>query len=184
MIRTITRLALAGTLAAAAPALADHQYDRYEHRYATRWQDVQEAAHRLEDAARHVHRQAERLAHHGNWREERALIAMHELEERADHFHRQVERYRQDPRHTAADFRALQDAYYRAEASLRGLHAYEHVYRDFGDVARLMDRLTALYTGWMAPYGGYRQGYGYGHGGYYGAPGYGARWTRPGSWRR
>ncbi len=186
MLRTITRLALASTLVAAAPVLA-------EHRYTARWQQVQETAHRLEDAARHVHREAERRAHHGSYAEQRSFVALHELADRADHFHRQVERYRQDPRHTNADFRALQDAYYRAESSLRGLHGEEHVYRDFGEVARLMDHLTALYTSWMAPYGGYR-GPGYGRGGDgdgHGSYGYGAygQWYRPGlylrwSWQR
>lgn len=132
-------LALASlSLLTLAPAVfADHRYDP--------WDEVQVTAHRLEEAARHVHRQAERLAHHGGYREERSLVALHRLEERADHFHRQVEARRSDPWHTEGDYRALRQAYADAAASLRYAHAFEHVDRDFAEVGRLMRRLAAAY---------------------------------------
>ncbi len=105
---------------------------------------VQILAHELEEAARHVHRQAERRAHHGWW-EERGLRRLHDLEGEARHFHRQVERYRQNPYHTEADFRRLVASYRRAEEAVHGMHGDRHVERDFYRVARLMDELLALY---------------------------------------
>lgn len=106
---------------------------------------VQVLAHELERAARHVHRAAERGAHHGDYMEERGLRRLHELEDRARHFHRQVERYVQNPYHTEADFRALVRAYYRAQEGIGWLHAYRHILRDFRRVDSLMEELLFYY---------------------------------------
>lgn len=107
---------------------------------------VQSVAHELEDAARRVHRLAERSEHHYDRGERRALAALHELEEAADHFHRQVERHRQNPFHTEADYRRLERAYRWAYRSFHGLHGYRHVERSFHRVHSLMDDLGYYYT--------------------------------------
>jgi chromosome segregation ATPase len=102
-------------------------------------EEVQRLAHEVEDRSRLVHRSAERLAHHGDFQEERALARLHELEERAEHFHRQVERNRQNVGHTEEDFRDLSQAYRRAAYAMHDLHA-------FGKIDREFDRLSdAMY---------------------------------------
>jgi hypothetical protein len=108
------------------------------------------AAHELEDAARHVHREAERRSHHYDRSEAYALARLHDLESSASHFHKQVERYRRDPYHTQDDFLALRAAYDRAVRSLGALHGDHHLQRDFEQVARWMRALDAYYGG---PYG-------------------------------
>lgn len=165
-MRRFLALASLPLLAVAAPVLADH--DRRDP-----WSEVVVAAHRLEEASRHVHRQAERLAHHGGYREERSLRALHRLEEEADHFHRQVEKRRQDPYHTEDDYRDLRRAHAAAAASLRQLHAYDHVDRDFAEVDRWIRHLARIYEPLVYRAGNHRGGYGYG------PPDRGAARTRP-----
>lgn len=104
-------------------------------------EEVQRLAHEVEDRARLVHRAAERLAHHGDRREERALVQLHELEEQARHFHRQVERNRQNVGHTERDFRRLRQAYSRVAYTMHDLHAYGRVDREFD---RLSDAMYDL----------------------------------------
>ena len=118
---------------------------------------VRVAAHELEDAARHVHREAERRAHHYDRSEAYALARLHDLESSARHFHKQVERYRRDPHHTQHDFLALRAAYDRATRSLGALHGDHHVQRDFQQVARWMHALDSYY-GRPYGYGGYDRG--------------------------
>lgn len=137
------------------------------------WSEVVAAAHRLEEASRHVHRQAERMAHHGGYREERSLRALHRLEEEADHFHRLAEKRRPDPYHTEDDYRDLRRAYADAAASLRYLHAYDHVYRDFAEVDRWIRQLARAYEPLVYRAYDPRGRYGYGH------PDRGAARTRP-----
>lgn len=135
MNRTVTIAALSMLVGSAAWA-AHRDYSAKR---------VQEAAHRVESSARHVHRAAERYRHHGDHREEEALRRLHYLEDRARHFHRQVERYYRDPAHTERDFRALADAYYRAAAGLGWLHAERRVYREFDRLSAAMDDLFFVY---------------------------------------
>lgn len=132
-------LVLIGVLALPAAAAAYHP-DR------SQMAEVQAVAHELEDAARRVHRLAERSEHHYDRGERRALSALHELEESADHFHRQVERHRQNPFHTEADYRRLERAYWEAYRSFHGLHGYRHVEQSFHRVQSLMDDLNYFYT--------------------------------------
>ncbi|MDH3284048.1 MAG: hypothetical protein OEQ13_04865 [Acidobacteriota bacterium] len=134
----VPMLALA---ALSAPALAEHRRDGARdarERIAT-------IAHQVENATRKVHRSAERLAHHGAFREEKALERLHELERAARHFHEQVERGRFDIGHTENDLRVLLRSFYRAENSLHWLHAYDVVRRDFARVERLVDKLQRVY---------------------------------------
>lgn len=106
---------------------------------------IQAVAHELEEAARHVHRQAERRRHHFDRAEAYAFERLHELDRRARHFHRQVERYRQDPYHTERDYFALREAYWRAADSVRALHGDRHVRRDFDRVSYLVRVLDGYY---------------------------------------
>lgn len=129
-------LTVFSALLVAAGAWADS--DRYKHRYAIdpyELKKVQKLAHEVEDRARYVHRSAERYAHHGSYREEKALLALHELEDRAKHFHRQAERYRQNFNHTQGDFRELQRAFLRTSYAMHDAHAFAKIEREF-------DRLT------------------------------------------
>jgi hypothetical protein len=121
---------------------------------------IQYLAHDLEEAARHVHESAEAYAHHGGRRERRALGTLHRLDRQARHFHRQVERYRRSPRHTEKDYRRLVRAYYEAQQAMRGLHTFEHVYRDFHRVEALIDELAYYYEG-RGHYRGHDGGHGY-----------------------
>lgn len=109
-------------------------------------EEVQKLAHEVEDRARLVHRAAERLAHHGDFREEKALARLHELEEQAGHFHRQVERNRQNVGHTEGDFRELRQAYSRAAYTMHDLHAYGKIDREFDRLSDAMYDLE-MYAG-------------------------------------
>ncbi|MDX1645416.1 MAG: hypothetical protein R3244_13765, partial [Thermoanaerobaculia bacterium] len=107
---------------------------------------IRAVAHELEEAARHVHREAERRRHHYDRAEAHAFARLHELERRARHFHRQVERYRQNPYHTERDFLQLRGAYFRAAEVLPALHGDRHVRRDFERVRYLMHLLDEYYV--------------------------------------
>lgn len=110
-----------------------------------RWENVKPLAHEVDQAAEHVHREAERQAHHGDYWEQRALSDLHALAEAAEHFHTQVERYRQDPGHTRSDFYKLLSACRRAESSFDNAHAFHHVREDFHRVRRLIGELEDAY---------------------------------------
>lgn len=146
-------LAFAVALLAAPAAWASHPR-------ADQMETVKLLAHRVEDAARHVHREAEERAHHGDREEEEALKALHRLENRARHFHREVERYYGDPGHTEHDFYRLLDAYEDALYAFPHLHGERHVRRDFDRLRRAMDELVRFYG-----VRGY-DGHGYGRRGY------------------
>lgn len=118
------------------------------------WERVKQIAHEVEEATRHVHREAERQAHHGDYDERRALADLHRLEEAAAHFHRQVESYRQDPSHTEQDYYKLNNAYEQARATIRYAHAYEHVLQDFRRVGNLIQELRRYYRGGHGNWGG------------------------------
>ena len=107
---------------------------------------VQTVAHDLEDAARRVHRLAERTEHHYDRREQRALRALHELEKAADDFHRQVERHRQNPYRTERAFETLNRSYFAAYRAFFGLHAFRRVETAFQRVDELMEDLRYYYT--------------------------------------
>lgn len=117
------------TAAASALLLAAGAWGAHPEPY--RAKDIRLLAHELEDAARAVHRAAERAAHHADRREARALVALHELEDEARRFHRRVEIPRWLPYRSRADFGALERAYFRAARDMHDLHAFEPVNRQF-----------------------------------------------------
>jgi hypothetical protein len=133
------RLAVAAAiLVLAAPAVASHPDPRDMER-------VRALAHRLDDAAEHLHRSAEARAHHGDRYEARALRALHRLAREAEHFHQQVESHLQDPWHTEEDFDRLYDAFLHARAHLGDLHATEHVWDDWERVDDRFHDLSRYY---------------------------------------
>jgi hypothetical protein len=109
------------------------------------WETVKRLAHHVEDKARHVHQEAERRAHHGDWREQQALRDLHSLEEAARHFHAQVERWRQNPSHTGQDHYSLLEAYRRASYSVRWAHFEAHVRADFAEFRYAIEELARFY---------------------------------------
>lgn len=143
--KAMTGAAIVGALVLLATSAAFAEHKDRRHR-GDRWDGrIRAVAHDLEEAARHVHRAAERSRHHFDGAEEAALRDLHYLDDRARHFHRQVERYYRDPYHTERDFLALREAYFRAAESLHYLHAVRHVERDFFHVTRLMRDLDYFY---------------------------------------
>lgn len=116
-----------------------------EHKEPYRPPDVRVIAHELEDAARRLHRRAEKTAHHPSYREERALRRLHEFEARADRFHRQVERDFRRASYTYHDYLELRDAFARARWAMPALHATGKVRRDLEQVELLMSELRVYY---------------------------------------
>ncbi len=148
-MRKICLITLIGLMTPAMAAWAEHpRYDQMAR--------VKSLAHQLEEAAHHVHKSAERSAHHGTRSERAALRSLHRLAERTRHFHRQVERYYQKPYHTEADFRRLVGTFNPARSEIRYLHAFDHVRKDFHRVEDSMDWLVDYYGGYgSSHHGGY-----------------------------
>jgi hypothetical protein len=107
-------------------------------------------AYDVEKSARRVHKAAERMAHHGTYREQRALQRMHELDRQARNFRRVVERrafYARDVRHAHLD---LQQAFRDARFAMRQLHAFRPIEREFDRLDRAMNRLDLRYDTLLA----------------------------------
>lgn len=137
------------------------------------WARVKQLAHEVDDRAEHVHREAERQAHHGDRWERQALSDLHRLAERAEHFHRQLERWNQNPSHTRSDYYSVVSAFNQADRSLRYAHSFRHIRQDFETVRRAIGELNYYYRG----------GYDDGHGGHGGHDDHGNDWSRwPGRW--
>ncbi len=146
-MKRIRLITLIGMLTPAMAAWGEHpRYDQMAH--------VKNLAHQLEEATHHVHKTAERSAHHRGRSERAALRSLHRFAQRARHFHRQAERYTRNPYHTEADFRRLVDAFYQARSGIRYLHTFDHVREDFHRAEDSMDELVDYYGG----YGSYRHG--------------------------
>jgi hypothetical protein len=146
-------LSLAPALQAQSRGYRDPYRDSYRNRYPNTGQmgRIASLAHEIDDTATYIRRQAERNNRRPNREEARMLAGLRELNGRASHFHDQVESYRQDPRHTADDFAALEDAFYQLGDTLR--YVNRRPYIDQG-----MDRIYDLMTELSRYYG--RSGYG------------------------
>lgn len=150
------------TLLGAAPA-AWAQYDRngndrYDRRYDSAQIDrVVAEAHQISETAVSMSRQAERYGRRQSGREAEALDRLRDLSNRAIHFEREVGRYRQDPRHTSADFQVMVDAFNSAERAVRRINGRPYVDRGMDRIAGYLDEL-APYYGQEA---GFRSRYGY-----------------------
>lgn len=147
------------TLLAPGAALSEEPVGR--NRY-----QVQELAHELEERAHKALYRAESRRHHFSRREARALNALRRLASEAAHFHDQVEAHRQNPYHTADDFRVLSEAFYRASERLHRGHVDNRVRRDFRKIARTFNELAYHVEGVEHGYVGNRHD-GVRRGGYY-----------------
>ena len=114
-----------------------------------RWdgERVKQLAHDLDEAAEHVHIQAERETDNQWGRDSRAIMALHEFAEAAEHFHRQVESYSNDPRHTQNDFYNLTYAYRDASRAMHYARFSEHVLRDWYEAEDAFRQLRRYYRG-------------------------------------
>lgn len=107
---------------------------------------VKQLAHQLEIDATQAHREAERYAHHGDYREQQALANLHRLEESAEHFHNEIESNWQNPSHTEDDFIRLNQAYAIAQRTFRDLHAYSNVQSLFERMTQTLGSLNWFYS--------------------------------------
>jgi hypothetical protein len=105
---------------------------------------VEALAEDLENATGRVYDEADDTSHHGTDREDYALERLRDLHEEAKDFSDEVDD-RRDPRDARDDYRDLVEAYYRARESMRILHAYDDVYREFERVSRIMGQLNRVY---------------------------------------
>ncbi len=141
------------TLLGTAPA-AWAQYDRPDSGYRQDQGDrypgpenmrqVAAEAHQISTIAVSLSRQASRNRRPSD-RELEAMNRLHELADRAVHFEREVGRYRQDPRHTAEDFRSLVEAFNVSERSLREIDRRSYIDRGMDRLAGFMDQLAPYY---------------------------------------
>lgn len=99
-------------------------------------------AHELEEAAERAHESA-RDERRRDRDEHRAVRALAELAQRARHFHRQIEDHDRGPRHTRADFIALNDAYHDASRWVDELdrRAPRRAFRRVGELLRELHEL-------------------------------------------
>jgi len=115
---------------------------------------VENLAKDLEDATDRVYDEAEDTSHHNTDREDYALDRLRDLREEAKDFRDEVDNDRRDPREARDEYRDLVEAYSRARESLRILHAYDNVYREFDRVSRIIGQLNRVYGyGQRDPYG-------------------------------
>lgn len=128
----------------------------YRDRYGYRSSQVEALAQDLEQATGRVYDDAEDTSHHNTDREDYALDRLRDLHEEAKDFRDEVDDRddRNDRRDAQDDYRELVEAYSRARESLRILHAYDEVYREFERVSRIMGQLNRVYGyGQRDPYG-------------------------------
>ncbi|MCI0412138.1 hypothetical protein L0222_04960 [bacterium] len=140
---------------AACSSYPRHRYPDYRGGgYEYQLDRVENLAEDLEEATDRAYEEAEDTSHHGTDREDYALDRLRDLHEEAKDFRNEVDDHRRDPREARDEYRDLVEAYYRARESLRILHAYDEVYREFDRVSRIMAELNRLYGyGQRDPYG-------------------------------
>lgn len=127
----------------------------YKDGYGYRSNQVEALAEDLEDATGRAYDEADDTSHHGTDREDYALDRLRDLHEEAKDFSDEVDD-RRDPRDARDEYRDLVEAYYRARESLRILHAYDDVYREFERVSRIMGQLNRVYGYGQRDQYGYR----------------------------
>jgi hypothetical protein len=102
-------------------------------------------AHRADETATWIYRNAARNNRHPDRREVRALEALGQLNAAASHFRREVETSWQDPRHTANDFARLVSAYDNAAEALRWIEPRPSLDRGMDRMADLLTELSPYY---------------------------------------
>lgn len=135
---------------ALAPALqAQYRGNRDSYRYSYpntgQMERVAVLAHEIDDVATSIRRQAERNNRRPDRDEARMLADLRALDGRASHFHAQVESYRQDPRHTADDFAALEESFFRLGETLRYVNRRPYIDRGLDRIYPLLNELSRYY---------------------------------------
>ncbi len=111
-------------------------------------------AREVESSARYAHREAERTAHHGTFREARALRRLHELEASARLFSRELRAQGPYSPYVESRFDELRQAHRAAQYSLRFLHPYPAVENEFARMGSLMSKLDYEYGARLAHFHG------------------------------
>jgi hypothetical protein len=106
---------------------------------------VSELAHGIDETATYIRRQFERNNRRPNRDEARVMEQLRGLNEQAARFHDQVESDRQNPRHTAREFAALENAFNDAARSLRHTGSRSYVNRGMVRIYTLMNELSGYY---------------------------------------
>jgi hypothetical protein len=125
------------------------QDDRYQNddRYpdAAHLDRVSELAHGIDETATYIRRQFERNNRRPNRDEARVMEQLRALNEQAARFHDDVESSRQNPRHTAREFAALENAFNDAARSLRRTGSRSYVNRGMVRIYTQMNELSGYY---------------------------------------
>ena len=121
--------------------------DRHRDRYPDygHMDRVSALAHEIDATARSIYRQASRNNRRPSRYEAQMLDDLYQLYGRADHFHEVVESYRQDPRHTADDFRDLEEAFNQLGETMQYVHPRSYVDRGMERIYSLMTELSRYY---------------------------------------
>jgi hypothetical protein len=102
-------------------------------------------AHRADETATWIYRQAARNNRRPDRNEARALEALAQLNAAASHFRREVETSWQDPRHTANDFARLVSAYDQATEALRWIEPRPSIDRGMDRMADMLTEMSPFY---------------------------------------
>jgi hypothetical protein len=102
-------------------------------------------AREIDQTAANIRHQFERNNRRPDPAEARTIDRLRELSSRASRFHDAVESYRREPRRTARDFAALEDAFNDASRSLRRIAPRPYVDQGMDHIYRLMDELGSFY---------------------------------------
>ena len=104
-----------------------------------------ELAHGIDETATYIRRQFERNNRRPNRDEARVMEQLRALNEQAARFHDDVESSRQNPRHTAREFAALENAFNDAARSLRRTGSRSYVNRGMVRIYTQMNELSGYY---------------------------------------
>jgi hypothetical protein len=110
-------------------------------------------AHEIDETAANIRHEFERNNRRPDRSEARTIDQLRELSFRASRFHDAVESYRREPRRTARNFAALEDAFNDAARSLRRIQPRPYVDRGMGRIYQLMDELGSYYGRRSGSYG-------------------------------
>jgi len=102
-------------------------------------------AHEIDETAANMRREFERNNRRPDRAEARTIDQLRQLSYQASRFHEAVESYRREPRRTARNFAALENAFNDAARSLRRIEPRPYVDRGMGRIYQLMDELGGYY---------------------------------------
>lgn len=133
--KTIVPIALAALVLGALPAAAARRsHEGGEHK-------VKALAHDLQQATRHLYRDAAHRRHYKRWSHWRAMRAVRHLDAQACRFEEYVERYGAADRRSRHEFRQLERAFQVARSRAEELPHARSLRDDFRRVERIVGRL-------------------------------------------